>query len=219
MLQKKALKIKGYSQANEIFHPAQEAYSLLDPDTVGVNKIKPEFPWLIFLDQDVSIGKITMENPLFMAGRKMLAQGDKKLAKPRRRKFREEEANLFDSSYSLCQKKALVQEKPFSFHQVSDRRRRLYPSLNQSYSATPGFKGLSAQKEAFQPVHSPGTKLFNNNVYFAFILLGQSDNAHSIPPVKKNFCILVAQKTAAIRNRLDKKRMIVGCFYSPLERR
>lgn len=116
MLQKKALKINGYSQANEILHPAQETYSLLDPDAVGVNKIKPEFPWLIFLDQDVSIGKITMENPLFMAGRKMLAQGDKELTKLRRRKFREEEANLFDSSYSLCQKKALVQEKPFSFH-------------------------------------------------------------------------------------------------------
>ncbi len=115
MLQKKALKIKGYSQANEIFHPAQEAYSLLDPDAVGVNKIKPEFPWLIFLDQDVSIGKITIENPFFMAGRKMLAQGDQESTKLRRRKLREEEANLLDSPYSLCQKKALVQEKTLSF--------------------------------------------------------------------------------------------------------
>ncbi len=117
MLQKKALKIKGHSQANEILHPAQEAYSLLDPYpyAVGVNKIKPEFPLLIFLNQDVSIRKIAMENPLFMAGRKMLAQGDKELTKLRRRKFREEEANLFDSSYSLCQKKALVQEKTLSF--------------------------------------------------------------------------------------------------------
>ena len=117
MLQKKALKIKGHSQANEILHPAQEAYSLLDPYpyAVGVNKIKPEFPWFIFFNQDVSIRKIAMENPLFMAGRKMLAQGDKELTKLRRRKFREEEANLFDFSYSLCQKKALVQEKPFSF--------------------------------------------------------------------------------------------------------
>ncbi len=115
MLQKKALKIKGHSQANEILYPTQETYSLLDPDAVGVNKIKPEFPLLIFLNQDVSIGKIAMENPLFMAGRKMLAQGDKELTKLRRRKFREEEANLFDSSYSLCQKKALVQEKTLSF--------------------------------------------------------------------------------------------------------
>ncbi len=76
MLQKKALKIKGHSQANEILHPAQEAYSLLDPDAVGINKIKPEFPRLSLLDQDVSIRKIAMENPLFMAARKMLAQGD-----------------------------------------------------------------------------------------------------------------------------------------------
>jgi len=60
MLQKKALKIKGYSQANEILHPAQGAYSLLDPDAVGVNKIKPEFPLFILLNQKVSIGKITM---------------------------------------------------------------------------------------------------------------------------------------------------------------
>ena len=73
MLQKKALKIKGYSQANEILHAAQRAYSLLDPDAVGVNKIKPEFSLLIFLNQDVSIGKIAMENSFFMAGRKMLA--------------------------------------------------------------------------------------------------------------------------------------------------
>lgn len=115
MLQKKALKIKGHSQANEILHPAQEAYSLLDPDAVGINKIKHEFPWLIFFNQDVSIRKITMENPLFMAGRKMLAQGDKELTKLRRRELREEEANLFDSSYSLCQKKALVQKKTLFF--------------------------------------------------------------------------------------------------------
>ncbi len=115
MLQKKALKIKRNSQANEILHAAQEAYSLLDPDTVGVNKIKPEFPLLIFLDQDVSIGKIAMENPPFMAGRKMLAQGNKELTKLRRRKFREEEANLLDPADSLCQKKALVQEKTLSF--------------------------------------------------------------------------------------------------------
>ena len=73
MLQKKALKIKGHSQANKTLNPVQKTYSLLDPDAVGVNKIKPEFPLLIFLNQDVSIGKITMENPLFMAGRKMLA--------------------------------------------------------------------------------------------------------------------------------------------------
>ncbi len=115
MLQKKALKIKRNSQANEILHAAQRAYPLLDPDAVGVNKIKPEFPLLIFLNQDVSIGKIAMENPLFMAGRKMLAQGDKESTKLRRRKFGEEEANLFGSSYSLCQKKALVQEKTLSF--------------------------------------------------------------------------------------------------------
>ncbi len=117
MLQKKALKIKGYSKANKTLYPAQKTYSLLDPYpyAVGVNKIKPEFPLLIFLDQDVSIGKIAMKNPLFMACRKMLAQGDKKSTKLRRRKFREEEANLFDSSYSLCQKKALVQEKTLSF--------------------------------------------------------------------------------------------------------
>ncbi len=115
MLQKKALKIKGHSQANEILHAAQEAYPLLDPDAVGVNKIKPEFPLLIFLNQDVSIGKIAMEDPLFMAGRKMPAQGDKEPTKLRRRKFREEEANLFDPAHSLCQKKALVQEKPLSF--------------------------------------------------------------------------------------------------------
>lgn len=73
MLQKKALKIKRNSKANKTLHPAQRAYSLLDPDAVGVNKIKPEFPLLIFLNQDVSIGKITMENSFFMAGRKMLA--------------------------------------------------------------------------------------------------------------------------------------------------
>ena len=115
MLQKKALKIKGHSQANEILHAAQRAYSLPYPYAVGVNKIKPEFPLLIFLNQDVSIGKIAMEDPLFMAGRKMLAQGDKESTKLRRRKFGEEQANLFDSSYSLCQKKALVQEKPLSF--------------------------------------------------------------------------------------------------------
>ena len=117
MLQKKALKIKGHSQANEILHAAQEAYSLLGPYpyAVGINKIKPEFPLLIFLNQDVSIRKIAMENSLFMAGRKMLAQGYKEWMKLRRRKFREEKANLFDSSYSLCQKKALVQEKPLSF--------------------------------------------------------------------------------------------------------
>ncbi len=132
MLQKKALKIKGHSQANEILHAAQRANSLLDPDpyAVGINKIKPESPLLIFLDQDVSIGKIAMENSFFMAGRKMLAQGDKESTKLRRRKFREEEANLLDSSYSLCQKKALVQEKPLSFLYVSYRRRRLYPPLN-----------------------------------------------------------------------------------------
>jgi len=116
MLQKKALKIKGHSKANKTLHAAQEAYSFLDPDAVGINKIKPEFPWLIFLDQDVSIGKISMENSLFMAVRKMLAQGDKESTKLRRRKPREKEANLFDSAYSLCQKKALVQEKPLSFH-------------------------------------------------------------------------------------------------------
>ncbi len=117
MLQKKALKIKRNSKANEILHAAQRTYSLLDPYpyAVGVNKIKPEFLWFIFLDQDVSIGKIAMENPLFMAVRKMLAQGDQELTKLRRRKFREEEANLFDSSYFLCQKKALVQEKTLSF--------------------------------------------------------------------------------------------------------
>jgi hypothetical protein len=115
MLQKKALKIKGYSQANKTFYPAQEAYSFLDPDAVGVNKIKPEFPLLIFLYQDISIGKIAMENSFFMAGRKMPAQGDKETTKLRRRKFGEEEANLFDSSYFLCQKKALVQEKTLSF--------------------------------------------------------------------------------------------------------
>ncbi len=115
MLQKKALEIKGYSQANKTLYPAQKAYSLLDPYAVGVNKIKPEFPLLIFLNQDVSIGKIAMENPLFTAVRKMLAQGDKELTKLRRRKFREEEANLFGSSYSLCQKKALVQEKTLFF--------------------------------------------------------------------------------------------------------
>ncbi len=62
MLQKKALKIKRHSQANKILYPAQRAYSLLEPYpyAVGVNKIKPEFPLLIFLNQDVSIGKITM---------------------------------------------------------------------------------------------------------------------------------------------------------------
>ncbi len=115
MLQKKALKIKRNSQANEILHAVQKTYSLLDPDAVGVNKIKPEFPLLIFLNQDVSIGKIAMENPLFTAVRKMLAQGDKELTKLRRRKFREEEANLLDLSYPLCKKKALVQEKTLSF--------------------------------------------------------------------------------------------------------
>ena len=115
MLQKKALEIKRYSQANKTLYPAQEAYSLLDPYAVGINKIKPEFPLLIFLNQNVSIGKIAMENPLFTAVRKMLAQGDKELMKLGRRKFREEEANLLDPAYSLCQKKALIQEKPFSF--------------------------------------------------------------------------------------------------------
>lgn len=116
MLQKKALEIKRNSKANETLYPAHEAYSLLDPDAVGVNKIKHEFPLFIFLNQDVSIRKIAMENPLFSADRKMLAQGDKELTKLRRRKFREEEANLLDLSYSLCQKKALVQEKTLSFH-------------------------------------------------------------------------------------------------------
>ena len=77
MLQKKALKTKGYSQANKILYSAQKADSFLDPNAVSVNMIKPEFPWLIFLDQDVSIGKIAMENSLFMAGRKILAQGNK----------------------------------------------------------------------------------------------------------------------------------------------
>ena len=115
MLQKKALKIKGHSKTNKTLYRAQKTYSLLDPDAVGINKIKPEFPLLIFLNQDVSIGKITMENPLFMAVRKMLAQGDKEWMELRRRKIREEEANLFDSFYSLRQKKALVQEKPLSF--------------------------------------------------------------------------------------------------------
>ncbi len=43
MLQKKALKIKRNSQANKTLYASQEAYSLLDPDAVGVNKIKPEF--------------------------------------------------------------------------------------------------------------------------------------------------------------------------------
>jgi hypothetical protein len=76
MLQKKALKIKRNSKANKTLYRAQEAYSLLDPDAVGVNKIKPQFPLLIFLDQHVSIRKIAMENPLFMTVRKMLAQGD-----------------------------------------------------------------------------------------------------------------------------------------------
>ena len=77
MLQKKALKTKGHSQANKTLYSAQKADSFLDPNAVSVNKIKPEFPWLIFLDQDVSIGKIAMENSLFMAGRKILAQGNK----------------------------------------------------------------------------------------------------------------------------------------------
>ncbi len=115
MLQKKALKIKWHSKANKILHAAQRAYSLLDPYAVGINKIKPEFPLLIFLNQDVSIGKIAMENPLFMTGRKMLAQGGKESTKLRRRKFREEEANLFDSANSIRQKKALVQEKTLFF--------------------------------------------------------------------------------------------------------
>lgn len=73
MLQKKALKIKGHSQANKTLYRAQKTYSLLDPDAVGINNIKPEFPLFIFLNQDVSIGKITIENSFFMAGRKMLA--------------------------------------------------------------------------------------------------------------------------------------------------
>jgi hypothetical protein len=44
MLQKKALKIKRDSQANETLYPAQKAYTLFDPDAVGINKIKPESP-------------------------------------------------------------------------------------------------------------------------------------------------------------------------------
>ena len=115
MLYKKVLKIKRRSKANKILYPAQEAYSPLYPDAVGINEIKHESSLLIFSNQDISIGKIAMENPLFMAERKIQAQGDKESSKLRRRKFREQEANLFDSAYPLCQKKTLAQEKPLSF--------------------------------------------------------------------------------------------------------
>ena len=44
MLQKKALKLKGNTQANKILYCLHKAYSPLGPDAVGINKIKPEFP-------------------------------------------------------------------------------------------------------------------------------------------------------------------------------
>jgi len=53
----------------QIFYPFEWADSSFYPDTVRIDKIKPEFSGFSFFDKDIPIRKVPMENSTFMAER------------------------------------------------------------------------------------------------------------------------------------------------------
>jgi hypothetical protein len=187
------------------------------PNPIGVDQKKLKMTLDPLPDQDVPVGKVSVENtPLMTIGKKSgkgMQQGFKLLW----RKASEQGSRFLRSFNSLTQIEASSEKESSSFLQVSHRKRCADLSFQESVRPAPRLRGFAREKNALEFVCTASTELFNNDICSGSIFTGKGNNTQSIASFMQNFTIRAIKKALTICDGFQKPRVIIAGIHSPPE--
>jgi hypothetical protein len=215
--QEKALSPRRNTQSNKILHPAQQAGVSFYPNPIGVNQKKLIMTLVTLPDQDVPVGKVSVENTLLVAIGKKSGKGKQQGFKLLWRKASEQGSRFLRSFNPITQIVASSERESSSFLQVSHRKRCANLPFQESVCTGPRLRSLAREKNALEFVCSSSTELFDNDICPDSIFTGKGNNTHSIASFMQNFTIRAIEKALAICDGLQKPRVIIAGIHSPPE--
>jgi hypothetical protein len=174
-------------------------------------------PLVTLLDQDVPVGKVSVENTLLVTIGKKSGKGKQQGFKLLWRKASEKGSRFLRSFNPLTQIEAFSERESSSFLQVSHRKRCADLSFQEFVRPAPRLRGFAREKDALELVCSSSTELFDNDICSGSIFTGEGNNTQSIASFMQNFTIRAIEKALTIGDSFQKPRVVIAGIHSPPE--